>query len=194
MHINLKTVILCPFFKAMGKSQFIIQFAGLPVGIHEFEFDVTDKFFLQIENSEVQRANVKVNAALTKQNNLLQMSFEISGTVGIECDRCMKDFDFPIEAQENLVIKHGNPDESNDDILVIGEGEAEFDVAQYIYEYIILAIPARKVPCELDKKKFKCDEDALEKLNSISSDAENNEEPINPMWEQLNKLKKNSKN
>lgn len=178
----------------MGKSQFIVQFAGLPVGIHEFEFDVTDKFFQQIENSEVQRANVKVNATLTKQNNLLQMSFEISGTVGIECDRCMKDFDFPIDASENIVIKHGNPEESNDEILVIGEGEAEFDVAHYIYEYIMLAIPARKVPCELDEELYKCDNEALEKLDSISSDSVKEDEPINPMWEQLSKLKKNNKN
>ncbi|MBA3663981.1 MAG: DUF177 domain-containing protein [Bacteroidetes bacterium] len=177
----------------MGKSQYIIQFAGLPVGIHEFEFDVTDKFFTSIESSEIQRANLHVLAILTKQNNLLQMSFEINGTVGVECDRCLKDFDFPVEAEEVLVIKHGNPDESTDEILVIPEGEDEFDVAQYIYEYIVLALPVRKVPCELDEESFKCDYETLEKLNSISSDAKK-EEPINPLWEQLNKLKKNNKN
>ncbi len=176
----------------MGKSQYIIQFGGLPVGVHEFEFDVEDKFFKSIENSELQKANLQVKAILTKQNNLLQLQFEINGTVGIECDRCLKDFDYPITTEENLVIKFGEPEESNDEILVIREGEAEFDVAHYIYEYIILAIPVRKVPCELDKELFICDEAAIEKLNSISTDLEN--ETKNPMWEQLNKLKKNNKN
>jgi uncharacterized metal-binding protein YceD (DUF177 family) len=176
----------------MGKSQYIIQFGGLPVGVHEFEFDVTDKFFKSIENSEIQKANLQVKAILTKQNNLLQLEFEINGTVGIECDRCLKDFDYPIEAQEKLVVKFGNPEESNDEILVIKEGEAEFDVAQYIYEYIILAVPVRKVPCELDEEQFICDEQAIAKLNSISIESEN--EIKNPMWEQLNKLKKNNKN
>lgn len=177
----------------MGKSQYIIQFGGLPVGIHEFEFNVTEKFFKTIENSEVQKANILVNAVLTKQNNLLQMEFTINGTVGIECDRCVKEFDFPIEAQEKLVIKHGNPDESTDEILVIKEGDAEFDVAHYLYEYIILAIPVRKVPCEVDEEQFECDNEALEKLEKISSDSEKKEEPINPMWEQLSKLKKKNK-
>lgn len=176
----------------MGKSQYIIQFGGLPIGVHEFEFDVTDKFFKSIENSEVNRANIFVKATLTKQNNLLQISFVINGTVGIECDRCLKDFDFPIDAQENLVIKFGNPEESNDEILVINEGEAEFDVSHYIYEYIILAIPVRKVPCEIDEEEYKCDEETLEKLKQISSGSEDNNEKTNPMWEQLSKLKKNN--
>jgi len=175
----------------MGKSQFIIQFAGLPIGIHEFEFKVTDKFFKNIENSEVQRANLDVIATLTKQNNLLRMDFDITGTVGIECDRCLKDFDIPVEANESLVIKHGNPEDTTDEILVINEGEGEFDVAHYIYEYIILAVPARKVPCEIDSKAFICDYETLDKLNKISSESQKEDEPINPMWEQLSKLKNN---
>lgn len=179
----------------MGKSQYIVQFGGLPVGIHEFEFDVTGKFFKSIENSEVERADLKVTAVLTKQNNLLQMEFAIKGTVGIECDRCLKDFDYPVESTDKLVIKHGNPEESTDEILVIKEGEAEFDVAHYIYEYIILSIPVRKVPCEVDKKLYKCDMETLNKLNSVSTDSEKVEtKPVNPMWEQLEKLKKSNKN
>ncbi|MCE3259721.1 MAG: hypothetical protein K0S12_1362, partial [Bacteroidetes bacterium] len=82
LDVNKKTVILSPFLKEMGKSQFIIQFAGLPVGIHEFEFQVNDKFFKSIEGSEIQRAQLDVTAILTKQNNLLQMHFDIRGTVG----------------------------------------------------------------------------------------------------------------
>jgi uncharacterized protein len=179
----------------MGKSQYIIQFGGLPVGVHEFEFDVTDKFFKSIENSEVQKADIHVVAVLTKQNNLLQVEFSVKGVVGVDCDRCLKEFGMPIETEEKLVIKHGNPEESTDEILVIKEGEAEFDVAHYIYEYIVLALPARKVPCEIDEVRFECDWDTLKKLESISADTEKEDsEIVNPMWEQLKKLKKNNKN
>lgn len=175
----------------MGKSQYIVPFGGLPVGLHEFEFDVNDTFFSKIENSEIVHASLEVNALLTRQNNLLQMNFEITGTVEISCDRCLKSFDFPIEANENLVIKHGNPTESTDEILVIPEGQEEFDVAQYLYEYITLALPARKVPCELDKKQFECDQEVLSKLNTLASDSEEKPAPNTPMWEQLNKIKFN---
>lgn len=175
----------------MGKSQYIVQFGGLSVGVHEFEFDVTDTFFSSNENSEIQKADIKVDATLTKQNNLLQMQFSIYGTVGLDCDRCLKFFDFPVDAEEELVIKHGNPEESTDEILVIPEGQEEFDVSHYLYEYITLAIPARRVPCELDETSFKCDYDMLDKLNAHATDPEDGASPDNPIWEQLNKIKFN---
>lgn len=178
----------------MGKSQYIIQFGGLPVGLHDFDFVVNDSFFANIENSEISTAAIDVSARLTKQNNLLQMHFSIEGTVGMDCDRCLKNFDFPVDAEENLVIKHGNPEESTDEILVIPEGQEEFDVAHYLYEYIVLALPARRVPCEIDSEEFVCDKETLDKLNEVAAGQEKeetNEEPNNPMWEQLNKIKFN---
>jgi uncharacterized metal-binding protein YceD (DUF177 family) len=176
----------------MGKSQYIVQFGGLPVGIHEYSFEVTDTFFKNIENSEISRASINVDATLTKQNNLLQMHFSIAGTVDMDCDRCLKNFDFPIEAEEDLVIKHGNPDESTDEILVIPEGQDEFDVSHYLYEYIMLALPARRVPCEIDSEEFICDQETLNKLEDLSSGPETkDEEQNNPLWEQLNKIKFN---
>ena len=57
----------------MGKSPYKIQFGGLPVGIHEFEFDIKDAFFKTIVNSEVSQADITITAVLTKQNNLLQI-------------------------------------------------------------------------------------------------------------------------
>jgi uncharacterized metal-binding protein YceD (DUF177 family) len=176
----------------MGKSQYIIPFGGLPVGLHEFEFEVGDSFFNKIENSEIQKANLEVKALLTKQNNLLQLHFDITGTIGVDCDRCLKYFDYPVDAEADLVIKHGNPDESTDEILVIPEGQEVFDVAHYLYEYVVLAIPARRVPCELDETSFKCDYEVLDKLNNLATDAEEEkQEPNNPIWEQLNKIKFN---
>lgn len=100
----------------------------------------------------------------------------------------MKYFDFPIEASESLVIKHGEPSESTDEILVIPEGQEEFDVTQYLYEYVVLAIPARRVPCEIDEEEFVCDQEMIDKLEKLNA-APTIEENKNPLWEQLNKLK-----
>lgn len=178
----------------MAKSQYIVEFGGLSVGVHDFEFELDDKFFKSIENSEIGRASINVDAALTKQNNLLNMHFTIYGTVGVECDRCLKDFDLPIEAEEELVIKYGNPNDSNDEILVIPEGETQFDVSQYLYEYIALALPARRVPCEVDAKQFECDWEMRDKIEKLSPETEEKEKENNPLWEQLNKIKKFNQN
>ncbi len=180
----------------MPRSRYIVEFGGLPVGVHEYEFEVDDTFFKEIENNEIGRAAIKVDAALTKQNNLLGMHFSIHGTVGIECDRCLKGFDFPLEAEEDLVIKYGNPEESNDEILVIAEGQTQFDISHYLYEYIALALPARRVPCEEDPEQFECDWEMLDQIESHSNTPadETEENENNPMWEQLKKIKKFNQN
>jgi uncharacterized protein len=175
-----------------GKKEYILQFSGLSVGNHEFEFKITDAFFEQFDDSEISTGSIAVIATLVKQNNLMQLLFDLQGTVGIACDRCMKDFDFPIDISEKLVVKHGNPEESTDEILVIPEGASEIQLSHYLYEYIMVSIPARRVPCEIDKTLFECDAETLKKLNEIStSEEKEGDVEINPLWMQLNKLKDN---
>ena len=178
-----------PFFKEMGKTKYIINSGGLAVGNHEFEFDVTGKFFQEQESTEITEADVQVKAVLFKQNNVLQLEFDISGTVKVDCDRCLKEFDYPIACHEKLVVKNGPAENSTDEVLMISEGETQLNVTQQIYEFILTAIPARRVPCEIDKKRFKCDEETLKKLNENAVQEE--EKETNPMWEKLNKLKIN---
>lgn len=170
----------------MGKKQYIVKFAGLPVGTHEFEFKIDGKFFEQFADSEIQKADLDARIVLLKQNHLMQMQFEINGTVNLSCDRCLIDYDFPIESQEELVLKTGDPEESNDEILVINEGDAGADISHYLYEYIMLALPYRRVPCEIDDE-VECDEVTREKLDESSVQ----ETEPNPVWEKLNKIKFN---
>ena len=172
----------------MGKNQYIVKFAGLPVGSHEFEFEVKDKFFEQINDSEIKSADLKVNLTLLKQGTLMQMIFKIEGTVEMDCDRCLTPYDFPIKAESTLIVKHGNPDEGNDEVLVIPEGAGEADISHYLYEYIILALPSRKIPCEIEED-FECDEETLLKFNENAVQEE--KEEVNPIWEQLKKIKFN---
>lgn len=176
----------------MGKSQYNIQFGGLSVGEHEFEFEVTEKFFEQYEDSEITRASIHVDATLVKQNNLMHMLFDFEGTIGLSCDRCLIEYDCPVSGQEKLVIKHGNPEESTDEMLVLREGLDEADISQYLYEYIELAIPYRKVPCEdenLEYDELPCDQETLSKFEEHKID----EEPTaNPEWEKLKNIKFNN--
>lgn len=174
----------------MAKNQYIVKFAGLPVGTHEFEFEIGNKFFEQFTESEVHHATIHVDLVLLKQNNVMQMTFKIKGTVELDCDRCIRSYGFPIEAEDQLVVKMGNPDESTDEILVVAEGDGQADVSHYLYEYIMLALPVRRVPCEIDEN-FECDYETLKKLNENTAPED---QQANPMWEQLNKLKKYNKN
>ena len=48
----------------MGKSQYKIQFGGLSMGEHQFEFDIKGKFFEQFSESEITEADIQVKANL----------------------------------------------------------------------------------------------------------------------------------
>lgn len=173
----------------MGKSQYKIQFGGLSIGEHHYEFEITDKFFESFPGSEITKANIFVKANLTKQNNLMQIIFDFNGTVGLSCDRCLVDYNQPIFGREKLVIKHGNPDESTDEILVLKEGLEEIDFSQYLFEYIVLSLPSRRVPCEDEENEIdvECDEETLSKFNETKVDTE-----PNPEWDQLKKINFNN--
>lgn len=176
----------------MGSNKYVIQFGGLPVGSHIFEMEITDKFFAGLENSEIQKADIRAEIEVVKQNNVLTLNFHLEGSVDVPCDRCGVERPLPIDIRETVVVKHGNPEESTDEIVVLSHGETEVDVSHYLYEFVVLALPIKRVPCEEDDS-IECDFEALEKLNAIETEEEKEDrsEDVNPVWEKLKNIKIN---
>lgn len=174
----------------MGKSQYKIQFGGLSFGEHQFEFEVNEKFFEQFSDSEITSAKISVKANLIKQNSLMHVLFSFEGVVKLSCDRCLIDYNCQISGNEKLVVKHGNPEESNDEILVLRDGLDEIEFTQYLYEYIELALPSRRVPCEEDDNEVECDKETLAKFNELKIEEES--EKTDPKWDQLKNIKFNN--
>src|SRR5687768_16993551 len=117
-------------------KEYIIQFVGLAVGKHEFEFEVTDKFFDNLDYSEIKHGNVKVDLTLLKQSAMMSLDFKISGTIKVSCDLCTEEFDFPITGEHKLAVKVGGSDsgDEDDDIITVAANEHQLDLEQYIYE------------------------------------------------------------
>lgn len=174
----------------MDEKQFIIRLSGLTVGSHLYEIEVNDSFFESRDYSEIEGADVRVNLELVKQNNLIQLNFTITGTVETACDRCTKPFPVAIDAYEEMFLKFGDPEEEHpENVLVLPYGETELDLSQPLYEFISLALPARRVPCEEDPS-FECDYDTLDKLNNISTD-EPEQNPGDSIWDKLKNINNN---
>lgn len=177
----------------MDEKQYMIRLNGLTVGSHLYEFEVDDSFFESREYSDVEGAKVKVNLELVKQNTIIQLNFTLKGTVEAPCDRCTKPFEVEVDAYEEMFLKFGNPDEEHpENVLVIPYGENELDISQPLYEFISLALPARRVPCEEDAG-FECDYDTLEKLDNISTD-EPEQNPGDTIWDKLKNIDQNNLN
>ena len=62
------------------------------------------------------------------------------------CDRSLEPFDFPIESKNKIVFKYGDEyQEITDEIIIIPRDTATLELGQYIYEFIALAIPLKKL-------------------------------------------------
>ncbi|MDR1645016.1 MAG: DUF177 domain-containing protein [Tannerellaceae bacterium] len=131
----------------MGKfDTYKIELRSLSPGIHEFEFMLENKFFIDIDGTEVQKGKVKVFLTLKRSSIMFEMSFRIEGVVFVPCDRCLDDLEWPIESKNRLVVKFGKEySEESDEIVVIPEEEGTINLAWFLYEFIALAIPMKRV-------------------------------------------------
>ena len=92
----------------MAKTkEFIIPFKGLGLGFHEFTFEVSKKFFEEIEYSEIKNGSINVGLTLEKQETMMVFNFTIDGEIGVNCDRCLEPFDYLVNGQQQLIVQFG---------------------------------------------------------------------------------------
>lgn len=165
-------------------KQFVIPYVGLSPGNHQFDFVIDDKFFESFEYSEIKTAHVLLHLDLEKTDRMLVLNFIMSGTIRTNCNRCLDEFDFPVEGKEEYFIKFGAEHlEEDDNVLVITESETHIDVAQLIYDYVNLLLPYRVVHPDDENGISQCDPDVLSRIEQLSVHKE-----IDPRWDKLKNM------
>ncbi|UUV22734.1 YceD family protein [Paenimyroides aestuarii] len=192
----------------INEKDFLIQFSGLKQGTHRFEYTIENDFFNLFNYSEFNSTNLQVTVDLLKKQTMLELDFSHKGTVNVPCDVTNEDFDLPIEGNLKILVKFGDTfNDENEDLLILPHGEFQVNVAQYIYEMIVLSVPYKRVHPDIatndeeelgDDLDF-LDSDDLEMINEddFSEDETNESEPdensdnnkeTDPRWDKLKKL------
>ena len=172
----------------MEPKEFFIPFSGLKIGKHEFEYEIDNTFFESFGYQEFNGAQIKVSAILNKMNNMMELELGSKGNVNVDCDVTGESFEQPITSNLNLVIKFGEVyDDENDEILILPHGEHQFNIAQYVYEMLVLAVPQKRVhPGVLDGSLRS---EVLDKLEELEpKEKEESSENTDPRWDDLKKL------
>lgn len=169
-------------------KEYIIQFVGLKIGEHCFEYKIDNKFFEYFEYEEFNEVNVDINIILVKKATLLEINFKAIGTVNVFCDLTNEPYNQEIENEFDLVVNFGEEfNDENEDILILPHGEYEINIAQYIYELIALSMPSRRLHPGIKDGTLKSE--ILDKLEELSPNGiEQNKEDIDPRWNTLKKL------
>jgi len=175
-----------------------VEIIRLKEGKHNFSFNVGDEFFSEFENNNiVERGNLEANVEILKETSHIEAFFEIEGTVELICDRSLEIFDYPLKTAQKMLYKYGLEEtEINEEIYVITRDTPKINLAQLLYEYILLAIPAKKIHPdyleEMDEDDFE-NEGKLVYLSDEESEGDipsASKEETDPRWEILKNLKK----
>lgn len=175
-----------------SRREYEIAFVGLKPGVHEFNYEITDRFFEDYGEQDFRDCNATVKLLLEKTTNFMMLRFQVGGTLQVICDRCSSDLPLALFEDFTVTVKAvENPEEMNDteedpDVFYISRGESHLSVAPMIYEFINLSVPTQK-ECEYENMDGPhCNTAAREALQRMRDEAEGKQ---NPLWKGLEKFK-----
>ena len=166
-------------------SHFSVPYKGLGDGIHHLNFTVDSAFFKEFEDSHIDNGNFNVDVELDKRHDHSILFFTIKGKTRTSCDRCLSQIHLPIQGNFELHVKAGENEESNDEIMFIHPETSILNLAQVVYEFILLSVPIIKVyDCDIETNP-PCNFDVLDKLNNEEEDSSDRQSNV---WDSLNDL------
>ena len=175
------------------RREFEIAFVGLKPGVHEFNFDIDDKFFVEFQQQDFQNCKAHVKLLLDKNGSFMMLKFEIGGTLDVVCDRCSNQLPLDLWDEFKMTVKMAeepellNQQEDDPDVYYISHSESHINVAGWIYEFINLSLPMQKT-CQYENMDGPhCNPDARNILKNMEQEKQKNQE--NPIWKGLEKFK-----
>ncbi|QIY84115.1 DUF177 domain-containing protein [Chryseobacterium sp. NEB161] len=169
-----------------------IAFSGLKTGKHDFKFEINQEFFDLFETEqEFFNPEINVDVLLDKHTTFLEFYINVSGTVQLICDISNDEFSENISNDLKVLVKFGEEyDDSNEDIITIPHKDSEFNIANLIYEAVVLSIPMKKLaPSVRDNDEY---QKLLDQYSPQITEEDEEEQSIDPRWAALKKLKDNN--
>lgn len=172
----------------MTLKEFSIPFSGLKLGAHSFEYQINNSFFESFEYFEFNESDIVVNVRFNKMSTVMELEMEAEGTVNVACDLTNEPFDQEVRATLSLVVKFGDEyNDEDDEILVIPHGEHQFNISQYIYEMLVLAVPQKRIHPGVTDGTLKSE--TLKKLKELQpKESKTNTDKTDPRWDALKNL------
>lgn len=179
-------------------SKYNIDIYGLEDKRYDYEMESGDAFFEELEQDLIESGQFKIKIVMDKSSTMLQFNFHIEGKVGLVCDRSLEPFEEPFKSEERLILKFGDRNEElSDEIVLINRNTNRVNMAGYIFEFIALALPYKKIHPDYrkedDDEVFSQEDDEVTLVYSSEQvrlgAEESSSEVIDPRWEALKKLK-----
>ncbi len=179
-------------------SKYNIDIYGLEDKRYDYDMESGDAFFEEFDQDLVERGRIKTHIILNKTSTMMTLDFQIEGQLELTCDRSLESYEESFSSEQRMILKFGDRDEElSEEIELINRNTNRINVAKYIFEFIALALPVKKIHPKYRKDDdddlfSQDDEEAVLVYSSEKpkqADESNEEEVVDPRWEALKKLK-----
>ncbi len=140
------------------------------------------------EEHEGITGHFEVHMELHREGGLTTLEFNVQGIVDTSCDRCMVPINMAIESDYQMVVKHGDPADSTDEVVFIDSDSSDLNVGQHIYDFILLSVPiSHRIPDCDQMENSPCDTSILTYLSQNQVDEMPKGDKSESPWDDLKK-------
>lgn len=196
----------------MGKfTAYKLPLKSLSTGEYEYEYRLGKQFFNDMESADIHDADLNVKLTVEHRHEAYTLSFLITGTITLICDRCLDDLIMPVDTTYTITVKYGEDyNDESDDLLIIPESDSFLNVAYMLYDTVALTIPIKHVhplgKCNRqmsamlrkhrahrpDDEDTQLEDDLIDEIDSIDNNTLPDNTPVDPRWDGLRKLADNN--
>lgn len=175
-----------------------IHIVGLDNRRYEYDFESDDAFFAALDQTLIVHGTVQTHLILDKSETMIRLDFHIVGSVEQICDRSLDEYEQPVDTRQTMLLKFGDHNEElSDEIELIERNTATVSVARFIFEFLSLSLPMKRLHPRFRDEEAEQDDDSPGRLiyqsdaNLTDNDDDAQPESIDPRWAALRKLSDN---
>ena len=148
---------------------------------------------VEINGEQAQWLHAKTlacRAEIDRIRSQLHVHIFYTGSVEVECARCLTSVDFPVTGDFRIVCVHRSDAGKNGELpeeeidFVFDDTTDEIDLVSLIYEEIMVSLPMKPLCSE------QCPGLAVEEKGTAGTKTAEKEAPVDPRWEALKKLRR----
>lgn len=171
--------------KIMSKLAFHI--VDIPEGESE------DSLILEPEDLDLSPYTFKggeINLIFYRTLHFIRVNFTVHSDVELQCDRSLDLFDYPVDADYEVVFKVDVQEETEDEngaVRRFNFSSNTFSIEEEVRDTIMLQVPMQKIHPRYLNEDGTLKEFDTKAFGNVEED--DTEEKIDPRWEDLKKLK-----
>ena len=146
-----------------------IPLETLKAGVHQFDYKLDDGFFAAFETDLIERGTFTAQVEIERVRSQFNLVVRYAGAAGVDCHRCLEPFEFPLEGEDEVVIKYDGAAgvREDDDVVYVPFGTETYNVARLLFESIGVALP---ISMTHDDAGLACDPEMLKYLNTTTAE------------------------